>query len=83
MQQLRFIRRGVLASIALALCSGSVMAGWPQDTRPVKILVPWPTGGATDQVGRMLAQPLSQALGVPVVVENKAGAGVCWITDCP
>lgn len=75
MQALNFIRRGVLASMALALCSGSVMAGWPQDNRPVKILVPWPTGGATDQVGRMLAQPLSQALGVPVVVENKAGAG--------
>lgn len=68
-------RRGVLSAIALAFCSGAAMAGWPQDNRPVKILVPWPTGGATDQIGRMLAQPLSQALGVPVVVENKAGAG--------
>lgn len=68
-------RRCVLTAIALTLCSGAAMAGWPQDNRPVKILVPWPAGGATDQVARMLAQPLSQALGVPVVVENKAGAG--------
>lgn len=71
----KLMRRAALAAIALAMCSGAAMAGWPQDSRPVKILVPWPVGGATDQVGRMLAQPLSQALGVPVVVENKAGAG--------
>lgn len=73
--ELNLLRRSLVASIALAVCNGAFAAGWPQDNRPVKILVPWPTGGATDQVGRMLAQPLSQALGVPVVVENKAGAG--------
>jgi tripartite-type tricarboxylate transporter receptor subunit TctC len=69
------IRRSFLTSLALSLFSVAALAAWPLDNRPVKILVPWPTGGATDQVGRMLAQPLSQALGVPVVVENKAGAG--------
>lgn len=74
-QHLNRLRRSALVAIALILCAGAVMAGWPQDNRPVKILVPWPTGGATDQVARMLAQPLSQALGVAVVVENKAGAG--------
>lgn len=51
------------------------MAAWPHDNRPIKILVAWPSGGATDQVARLLAQPLSQALGVSVIVENKAGAG--------
>ena len=50
-------------------------AAWPSDNRSVRILVPWPTGGATDQVGRMLAQPLGTALGLSVVVENKGGAG--------
>ena len=71
----RVSRRHMLAVMALSLCSVAAMADWPQDNRPVKLVVPWPTGGATDQVGRMLAQPLAQALGVPVVVENKAGAG--------
>ena len=69
----RGARRAFLASV-LALAASASLAAWPDD-KTVKILVPWPAGGATDQVGRMLAQPLSQALGVPVIVENKGGAG--------
>lgn len=74
-QTFHFSRRNAIIAAALALCSGLALAAWPPDSRPLKILVPWPTGGATDQVARLLAQPLSQALGIPVVVENKAGAG--------
>lgn len=71
-----FSRRSALLAALMGLVSGASMANnWPLESRPVKILVPWPAGGATDQVARMLAQPLSQALGVPVVVENKGGAG--------
>ncbi|MGZ5182412.1 MAG: Bug family tripartite tricarboxylate transporter substrate binding protein [Ramlibacter sp.] len=65
-------RRAVLGGL-LALASTATLAAWPD--RPVKIVVPWAAGGATDQIARMLSQPLSQALGVAVVVENKGGAG--------
>ncbi len=70
-----FRRRQVLAATGALLAAPWARASWPSDTRPVRILVPWPTGGATDQIGRMLAQPLSQALGLSVVVDNKGGAG--------
>lgn len=67
------MRRHLLMGALLSAFSGLALAAYPD--KPIKILVPWATGGATDQVARMLAQPLSEALGVPVIVDNKAGAG--------
>jgi tripartite-type tricarboxylate transporter receptor subunit TctC len=68
-------RRALLSAIFTSMACSVSHAAWPTEDKPIKILVPWPAGGATDQVARMLAQPLSKALGVPVVVENKGGAG--------
>jgi tripartite-type tricarboxylate transporter receptor subunit TctC len=42
--------------------------------RPIRIIVPWPAGGPTDAVARVLAQEMSDRLNQPVIVDNKAGA---------
>ncbi len=53
--------------------SASAKDAWP--TRPIRCIVALPPGGGTDSTGRIAMQALSEALGQPVVVENKPGAG--------
>ena len=65
----------VLGSLGAFAASSSAFAqaDWP--SRPIKFIVPWPPGGAADLIGRLIAERLSPALGQPVVVDNRAGAG--------
>lgn len=57
----------------LTLCVAAQPRDWPQ--APLKIIVPFGAGSGADQVARLIGQGLTTALGQPVVVENKAGAG--------
>ena len=60
-------------SIIVALAAFSVH-GQSYPSKPVKLIVPFPAGSATDQVARVVGAELQQALGQPFIVENKAGA---------
>jgi tripartite-type tricarboxylate transporter receptor subunit TctC len=69
----RLTRRVLLAVPAAALAMPAIgQPAWPNG--PIRIVAPFPPGGSTDALSRILQPHLSQALGVPVVVENRAGA---------
>ena len=71
--------RAALGALAAMLCSAVLAQGYPN--RPIRIVVPYPAGGATDQMARIIQQPLSEILGQPVIIDNKAGAGGIIGTD--
>jgi tripartite-type tricarboxylate transporter receptor subunit TctC len=74
-------RRSLAQLMAIAgLSMSAVLAGASAQaqaypSKPIKMIVPFPAGGTTDIVARLVAQRMSESMGQPVVVENKAGAG--------
>ena len=68
-----FIRRAAVIAIASFSFLGSASAQYP--AKPIKWIVPYPPAGTTDVLARIVAQWLSENIGQPVVVENKAGGG--------
>jgi len=69
---MRISRRAVIASSLMPFAAAAQAPEWP--SRPVRFIVPYPPGGPTDIMGRIVAQAVQGPLGQPFVVENRAGA---------
>jgi tripartite-type tricarboxylate transporter receptor subunit TctC len=70
-----FVIHRFAASLLLLLATATVAQAQPYPVKPVKIIVPFTAGSATDILARLVGDQLSRALGQPFVIENKPGAG--------
>ncbi|MEY4157147.1 MAG: hypothetical protein RJB64_1868, partial [Pseudomonadota bacterium] len=70
-----------LGAASLWALSSGALAQSAYPNRPIKLMVPWPPGQATDLAARVLGQELSKILGQPFIIDNRAGAGGTIGTD--
>lgn len=68
-------RQALSLALAASLAPSALRAQTWRPDRPIRLVVPFAPGGSNDIVGRIIAEAASQALGQPIVVENRAGAG--------
>ncbi len=79
MQKRIFMRSLTLAVLALAGASVGAQQAYPN--KPIRLVIPFAAGGGVDAVGRAVAQKLSERIGQPVIVDNRAGAGGSIATE--
>jgi tripartite-type tricarboxylate transporter receptor subunit TctC len=73
------IRAALLSALALFCCSGAMAQDYP--SKPIRMVVPFPAGGVVDYVARQVGQRMSESMGQPIVVENRAGASGALATE--
>src|SRR5258705_12614335 len=69
----RSLLAAACGAAAMLLAASAAAQAWP--AKPIRLMVPFPPGGSTDIVARIVAQKLSERLGQPIVIENRGGAG--------
>ncbi len=80
----RRVIKGMAAGTAAAFISrlpAQAQTGDSYPTKPIRLVVPYPAGGTTDQLARAIAQPMREILGQPIIIDNRAGAGGAIGTD--
>src|SRR5213080_1134398 len=73
--EIRMICARFVLSVTLAIGMASAAEAQSYPEKPIKLVVPFPAGGATDTTARLVAQRLQASLGQSVIVENQGGAG--------
>ena len=81
MKQFLCLALAALVPLAAGAQTPSTASGQAFPTRAVRLMVPFPPGGATDIVGRLVASKMQEVWGQPVVIENRPGAGTVVGTD--
>jgi tripartite-type tricarboxylate transporter receptor subunit TctC len=77
---MKTLSRAITALVIMLACAGGALAqGWP--ARPIRMIVPYTPGGYTDLMARLVGQKISEALGQPIIFENKPGANAIIGTD--
>jgi len=67
------MRKGIVFVLGLLAAAAAAAQDWP--SKPVRFIVPYPPGGGTDVIARIVQHPLSEALKQQIVIENRGGAG--------
>ena len=71
-----FITKAALGLIVSCMIgTGSQVLAQDYPTKPIRFIVPYPPGGGTDVIARIVQPKLSEALGQPIVIDNRGGAG--------
>ena len=69
----------ISSAYGLMFSTGALAQAWPN--KPIKFVVPYPPGGGTDVIARIVQEPMSQALGQQIIIDNRGGAGGSIGTD--